>query len=357
MITNVELSVYIINNMNQRQSNIELLRIVSMSFILILHFLQWAIGIESMNPYLFQTLTIFNICGVNLFVMISGYFNIKWSLNSFIRLTGMIIFFSLFCLLCGFFIFNMHISLIRIFKAIILPFTSTGYWFLQCYLGLYLIAPLLTKGLDNLSLTNLKQLIAVMTLVSIFSCWYGGNKLNADGYGIFHFIYLYILGYGIKHIEIPPLKCRNWILISLFCLGIDVLLSYGFDFYYNDSYNRYSWGAAKAYDNPFVICASVAIFMAFIKYDMGTYRIINSIAGCSLGCYLLQDGFLRGPIYSLQHEFMTTNPVYNTIIMFSFSFLSFWILSFIIYQIYLFSYNYLSTKLKDLIPVKKQSLA
>ena len=143
--------------MGSRQSNIELLRIVSMSFILILHFTQWAIGIDNMNPFLYQALIILNNCGVNLFIMISGYFGIKWSINSFVKLAGLIICFSLFCLFCGVFIFDLQFTAAKIIKYIFLPFTSTGYWFLQCYLGLYLIAPLLTKGLNCLNFIEFKQ--------------------------------------------------------------------------------------------------------------------------------------------------------------------------------------------------------
>lgn len=334
-----------------RQSNIELLRIVSMSFILILHFLKWAIGIESMNPYLFQALTICNICGVNLFLMISGFFGIKWSKTSFIRLTGLIVIFSLFCLLCSYFIFDEQISLIRVIKAIILPFTSTGYWFLQSYLGLYMIAPLLTRGLDCLSGATLKKIILIITIVCVFSCWYGGNKLNADGYGVFHFIYLYIIGYGLEHLKLPSLHCLRWTLFALSCLFVNI-----FDLYFNDFNNKYSCGAAIAYDNPFVLLASIAMFMAFVTLNINNSKIINSIASCSLGCYLLQDGSLRLPIYSLQHNFVMDKTTMSTILMFTFSFIIFWILSYIIHQIYNTSFNYLRNAISTVMQSNKRSL-
>lgn len=322
-------------NMSLRQSNIELLRIVSMSFIVIFHFLQWGVGIENMNPYLYQALIVFNICGVNLFVMISGYFGIKWSILSFIRLAGMIMFFSVFCLICGIYLFDMNISLIRVIKSIVLPFTSTGYWFLQCYLGLYLIAPILTKGLASMTTNRLKQLIIIMTLVTVLSCWYADSKLNADGFGIFHFIYLYIVGYGLRHIILPELSSTKWFVISILSLIADIMVAYGFDFYYNDYLNKYSIGAAKAYDNPFVICASIAMFMMFVKLKIGSIKFINLVASCSLGCYLLQDGFLRNPIYEYQKMFIVEHSNILTIIMFIISFFTFWLLAFILHRIYL----------------------
>lgn len=75
----------------ERQSNFELLRIISMFMVLILHADFWAIGgptaeeitgtpASSVTRVVLEAMA---ICSVNVFVMISGWFGIRSSLKGF----------------------------------------------------------------------------------------------------------------------------------------------------------------------------------------------------------------------------------------------------------------------------------
>lgn len=322
----------------QRQSNIELLRIIAMSFILILHFLSHVYEILHMNPYVYQALVITNLCGVNLFVMISGYFGIKGSLQSFIKLFGLIIFISAITLLIGSTVFNMHLSVARIVKTFIMPF-SVQYWFLACYLGLYILAPVLNKGLSVLTLQELRRLVIVLTFVSVFSCWYGQNRIGINGYSLFHFIYLYVLGFFIRTGIKKETKSHKWLLLAIVSISMNVTLTFIFDYYYGTFDNRYWNENALSYNNPFVILASASIFIWFSKLNMRNSATVNALASGALGCYLLQDGFIRDEIYSVQKTFILTHTVLETLTMFFFAFTAYWLVSFILLKVYNLGYK------------------
>ena len=78
----------------ERKSNIEALRLLSMLMVLNLHSF-WGYGqpVSVLNSIdFFREST--SICAVNVFLLISGYFGIKWKFNSFFNLTFQILFYS-----------------------------------------------------------------------------------------------------------------------------------------------------------------------------------------------------------------------------------------------------------------------
>lgn len=322
----------------QRQSNIELLRILAMSFILILHFIIHPLEILDMNPYAYQALVITNICGVNLFVMISGYFGIKGSLQSFIKLFGLIVFFSAITLIVGVSVFDMQLSVARALKTFLMPFT-VQYWFLACYLGLYIIAPLLNKGLSLLSSGELRRLVVILTLVSIFSCWYGKNMIDPNGYSLFHFIYLYILGHFLRHDRIKGIASSRWLMLCITSMAANITLTFAFDRYFGSFENRYWNENVIDYNNPFVILASIAIFMCFAKLKIPYSSEINSLASAALGCYLLQEGFFGESVYDFQAKFFHTYSGGITLAMYATSFIAYWLAAYILCRIYNFGYK------------------
>lgn len=129
--------------LKERNSNIELMRIVSMLMILNLHSMS---GPSINDSLVWQTFDFFresvSICAIHLFVLASGYFGIKWKMKSFTGLLFQILFYFWGIIgLC---------SLLSIGKPIeangwqlaVMPFTK-GWWFITSYLLLYLVAPLL----------------------------------------------------------------------------------------------------------------------------------------------------------------------------------------------------------------------
>lgn len=95
--------INVIDGGGARQSNIEALRMLSMLMVLNLHSF-W--GYEHGSGVM-QALDFFrestSICAVNVFLLISGYFGIKWKWKSFYNLIFQIFFYSfaVYIVACG----------------------------------------------------------------------------------------------------------------------------------------------------------------------------------------------------------------------------------------------------------------
>ena len=74
-----------------RQSNIEILRIVAMLLIVLHHLCIY--GIES-GGFIIQALDSITIIGVNIFLLISGFFSIKLRWSSLLNLFFLCLFFT-----------------------------------------------------------------------------------------------------------------------------------------------------------------------------------------------------------------------------------------------------------------------
>ena len=72
--------------MKERQSNIELLRCFAMLCIIVYHLLIFVVSPLHYGESLYQALQIPLHIGVPLFVLISGYFGIRFSLRGLMRL-------------------------------------------------------------------------------------------------------------------------------------------------------------------------------------------------------------------------------------------------------------------------------
>ena len=204
-----------------RQSNIELLRNISMFMILMLHANFVSLGIpttEEFNAAFFSTTLRFvfvslSVVGVNIFVLISGWFGIKPSSNRVFKFIYQIVFFLgigyiISCLL-GFTSFGL--------KGIshVIQFSSYD-WFIKSYFVLMILAPIL-----NLFVTKLDHDIQKTILICFFCFefiygWFGGaNRFFVYGYGPLHLIGLYILAQYL-HYTLPEEK--NLFIEKLFSL-------------------------------------------------------------------------------------------------------------------------------------------
>ncbi len=83
-----------------RKSNIELIRILAMMMIVIWHFIVHGLNQNEygdsilLSPFQYSIASFFSI-GVNLFILISGYFSIKLSWQGILRLYFLCLFYNL----------------------------------------------------------------------------------------------------------------------------------------------------------------------------------------------------------------------------------------------------------------------
>lgn len=305
-----------------RQSNMELLRIIAMSMIIIGHIIWHGVYYENPDAVLKLVLIPWLMCGVNLFFLISGYFRIKLSLISIFKIVALIFIFECVNIICVATLGGGNLLTIKsLISLIAFPISKSYYWFIQVYLGLMFLAPLLNAGLEAMSDKNLRLIMIMFTLFTIYSCWIGHNLCNNDGYSFGQGIYMYCMAQWIKrehHIlnSIPKTLYLVTILILLVTASLLGLFSHSSVFILNNSF--------------FNVIISLCLFIYFTTIKLQSF-IINTIASAALGCYLLQDGLLGTYIYPWQHQLaFSEHDTFFKIILFTVMFMGFWFASYMI---------------------------
>lgn len=315
----VESSLIVLSKRPQcRQSNMELLRIVAMSMILIVHIIGHAIYKEDTDSTFRYFIAPFFICGVNLFFLISGYFRIKLSISSLCKVILMVFIYQLlsYLILVG---LEQPPTIKSIAFLFLFPVTKSNYWFMKVYIGLMLLAPMLNLAFETMSKRNFRLLMILFTLFTLYSCGVGHNICNSDGFSLGQSIFLYCFANWIRvEQRIIELLSRKVYLIVFFCITIA---------------SSFLGGITKStilmsYNSIFTVGASVFLFIYFTRLHFYN-RLINLIATGALGCYLLQDGPLRFIVYSWQQELSHSDiDIMIKVFLFVISFIGFWVVAF-----------------------------
>ena len=220
---------------NTRLSNFELLRIFAMLFIVAHHFayhgdFTFTTGIVTIPQLWVQFLAIGGKIGVNLFVMISGYFLIKskrFKIEKLLKLWVQLVFYGIIIFLVLTYTGIAPFKLNLLIKGII-PVSSRLWWFASTYFVLYLLHPFLNKlllGLDKK--TYLKLLILLFVIWSVI---YTISLKNFEGNHLLWFIFLYALaGYIRLYYEDKVLSSKKYFIYALIGILIVISLILSFD--------------------------------------------------------------------------------------------------------------------------------
>lgn len=275
-----------------RQSNLELLRIISMFFILIVHFDGAALGLpmimtldEACDFGVFSKEIIESVAiiGVNCFVLISGYFGIKFSVKGLSNFLLWCVFYSVFLyLIVAPFTGKFSISG---FLLSFLAISHTDLWFVPAYFGLYILSPLLNAGIKNLSEKQYTWLLIGILFLNVYLGWLNEDRINTTGYNIMQLIMLYFIGRYIGLYLVNKLKYINKIRLKISVLYIIcVLMIFSSTFFFIST-------KAFAYNSPFVLGASVLFFLMFTTFRYYNSRI-NWIASSAFAVYLIHKNIM-----------------------------------------------------------------
>ena len=278
-----------------RNSSIELYRIIATFAVLIVHFNGWFVGgmpesfdMRHLSNFrigqtIIEAATV--IC-VNMFLIISGYFGLRLKWESVIKICLLLLFIYIpFYLFTAAYKSEFEIrTLIRNFFVI----TKSGY-FIQCYLMLIFLSPALNSFIDKYG----KKLLLKWTIVFLsIEVWFGCiMKVEAlgfnKGYSVIHFVLMYMIARCLFLYNNELMKARCWLWVAGYLVGTTVIsLMYIVGV-------KFCWD----YSNPVVIFSSICSFMPFVYYNYEN-KIINWIAKSTLAVYVIQ----------------CTNPVYSTIV-------------------------------------------
>lgn len=272
----------IIKNTNLRQSNFELLRIVSMFAILLSHILIHGFaGIENFSQssnYIFhQFVNSFLMIHVNLFLLISGYFGIKFKWESLYNLLSKCFFYSVSIYVIWHLCNGTSLTIHDILGRASFIYKKNPWWFVYVYIQLFMVSPILNIVIRTINKT---QYLKILSLLLFLNCVIGGllkSDFNPNGFTLQHFILMYFIGgYIRKYNLFYKIKSKK-LIGGYLCSSLSVFLLAILPIH--------TW---SGYVNPFVILGSVLVFIVFKNFTFQS-KIINWFSASAFSVYLLHD--------------------------------------------------------------------
>lgn len=311
----------------ERQSNLEVLRIISMILIVMSH-CDEIFGLSNLysstigiNKIITDWLHIGGQIGVGCFVLISGYFMIEQNITvkKILKLTGQVWFYTI-GIWCVWSIWqigilnNSWISCLKVAKGAFFPILTSHYWFATAYVILMVLSPFFNKLIFSLNQNEYKNLL--ISVIGIFVILKGGfpNIIPgmSDGRLMPVFIMYFIAGY-IKRFRMEKKNnARRHFSIAVLCyfllftsFYLITLLGVKFD---SSSLinNRYFY---RVLNSPLIVVICVELFLCMIEVNISNSRLVNKIASCTFGVYLIHcNNLMQGalskcfPIYKVQNS-------------------------------------------------------
>lgn len=283
----------------ERNSSIELLRIIAMLMILGLHVNFMAIGQPGMQEIVSSPSQSFIrliaeytcIVGVNIFVLISGWFGINYKPKGIVQFLFQSLFFSLIIFIPFAIAGDIEVNRLNIMSSFLLY--KNAYWFVWAYLVLYIMSPILNAFVEKSDRHTLKRFLVlffvIQTIVSIFT----NVGFYKAGYGPLSFIGLYLLSRYYRQYKDNKGKYL-YLFIFVLCALLNTLISL-FAGFMGIGYGTII-SICMMYTNPLNIIGALSLLLFFTKLDFKS-KTVNYVATSCFSVYLLHMHFCVSKYY------------------------------------------------------------
>jgi len=274
--------------MKVRESQFELLRIIAMAMIIMVHFN--GVAVEKFLPlskcqfgdvWGAEFLESFAIIGVNLFVLISGYFGIRLSAKGMAKYVGWVLWYSviLYFLVCAF--------LPELFKPEYTQYavngiTHSSQWFVTSYFMLMALSPAINAVIARTTFRQHLVIAGVLAVVNCLGGWWMQMAFNETGYTVHHMVFIYWLGHVarecMQRYQNLPWRKMAVVVYVLSVVGVVLMMQ------------DMKYFKVIAYNNPVIVIESLAFFVIFATMSFKV-KSINWIASSAFAVYLIHMHF------------------------------------------------------------------
>ena len=294
--------------MKTRASNIELLRIVSMLMICVLHLCtSIKIDASTITPEwmlwnLNKTLT---ISATSIFVLISGYFGIRFSFRKVLSLYLQCFIWGLVGYLLYVFFSDEPLKISKL-AGRLLAFTHNKYWFVDTYLELMFLAPLLNAAIDYFSKKQHLYFIMLFACVTIYLGYCRETGEDVWGTSLSHFLWLYMIArYINKYVDLYLIRRYRWLWLGVFAGMSVVTFSLAI---LESKFTVPCCLRPYPYCSPWTTIAAICALLFALSFTFEN-KIINWFAPSSLSCYLKDGIYFHLVFYPAINVWLMTLPM------------------------------------------------
>lgn len=287
--------------MKNRYSNLELLRIISMFFIVMHHYAihgsaPWANHFHSniaMTESIYLLFLSIGKAAVVAFVLIGAYFLSEKEFKLW-RIVNLCINTFVYSWLIFILLKVCNVKLPALVSGYNLWFPipiPSNYWFVISYVYMLLLMPFLNLILSHCSK---RQILLLLSMLFVFWCilqFLPNNKPDNIDYDFFstnnYFLFIYLIGGYIRKYYKNGSQARTLIYLIM-SLAITFIVGFLIVRYYGIYYDRL-WCISAVINDPFGIMIGVSLFLTFKNMKIKTNLVINYISKSMFGVYLIHD--------------------------------------------------------------------
>jgi len=301
-------------NKIKRDTNFELLRIISMLMIVTIHYIMCDHSLyieqgELKNAFFLFLYTVVSV-SVNCFILISGYYliNSKFKIQKILRLWGLIIFYAIVTYVIYVITQNEILLSISTLDRIKLftPIINGSYWFIKVYIALYMIYPFINKLIKSLNKKQFQFLLVILFvgLSVISTITIDVNYIEqSSGKSLIWFIFLYMIGAYISLYKNDTKLSDNkykYLALYIILIVLEFLIKFILQCLYRQNIVLFNLADNfVVYNSIFILLASVFFFLFFKNLSINNKYINKAISTISpnvFAVYIIHENILIVPL-------------------------------------------------------------
>jgi len=299
-----------------RDSNMELLRLTAMLLVMVVHASYRAlpkptpesIASDPISMFLQITVESFSVMGVNVFVMLSGWYGIRLRWSRLLELFFQVAFFTFLCFGILYALTNElpptpYLSFLMLHEG--------DYWFIKTYVALYLLSPILNTFIQTATRRQVSiTILSFLAFQWIFGWIFEATTWLRAGYSLPSFICLYLLA---RYLNVYKPSFTKWHPRTDLCIYLTICAMVTLIYFIMKRYFNLG-GVLWFYNSPTTIIAAMFLLLFFSKLKLHS-RLINWLAISALAVYLTHSHTPLGQYYDFYiREWHDTLPRFSFIL-------------------------------------------
>lgn len=274
-----------------RDSNVELLRLVCMLFIVVHHFVFYGPGIATYNADGLDSDSLIGafayswvICAVDAFLLISGYYSIHFKAKGIVNLYVKCAWWGAVCYIAHILIDGGSIGPYYLSRNVFFSLSHTR-WFISAYICLYFLSPILNSCIENISKKQFVYILASLSVLDFYFGWYWAD--NTSRYTVIHFVTIYFIGRYMAS-YLPPKSSHRRTYLFVYVLSSLLLFLIMYIQTKTGKIERLTVLLTQRNNSPLIVLQAIALFYFFQTIAIKS-SFINKLAGSALAVYLIHQ--------------------------------------------------------------------